>query len=79
LKIDFFFLDLSSITLLTFVSIVLGILIVVAAKKFSKERTKIKYFYVAYILFYWFLFGLWWSSAFLYKLTGRKIKWGKKQ
>ncbi len=75
---DIFFFNFDGLTILMWSAVALGILIVISAKKFSKEKTKIKYLYVCYMLIYWLLFGLWWSVAFAYKLIKKKVKWGKK-
>ena len=77
-KPDLFFLNFDGLTILMLSAVILGIVIVVLAKKFSKEKQKIKYLYLIYVVFYWLLFGLWWCVAFAYKLFRRKVKWGKK-
>lgn len=76
LKPDIFLFNFDGLTLLMWSAVVLGILIVISAKKFSKEKTRIKYLYIFYVVFYWLLFGLWWSAAFACKLIRKKIRWG---
>ncbi len=76
-KFDIFSFNFEGLTLLMIAALMLGILIVISAKKFSKEKQKIKYLYVMYIVFYWLLFGLWWLAAFLCKIFRKKLKWGK--
>ncbi len=54
---------------------VLGFLIIYSAKLFSRERSKIKYSYLLYVLIYYYLFGFWWFWTLINRLFGRQIKW----
>ncbi len=76
-KLDSFYLNISTIMLLSVLSLIAGITVVYVAKKISKENTKIKISYIFYLIFYWLLFGFWWFISVAYKLFGKKIEWRK--
>jgi hypothetical protein len=71
--------NIEGYTALTFITLVLGILIILIAKKLSDEKEKIRYHYMFYGLVYWFLFGFWWLGAIFMKLTGKRIYWGHRR
>jgi len=54
---------------------VLGFLIIYSAKLFSREKSKIKYSYLLYVLVYYYLFGFWWFWTLINRLFGKHIKW----
>jgi cellulose synthase/poly-beta-1,6-N-acetylglucosamine synthase-like glycosyltransferase len=76
--LDFFKLNLSPLAVLSVVSLIIGITIIMIAKSWSKEKSNIKFSYLAYIIIYWFIFAYWWVAAGACKLTKQKIVWGKK-
>ena len=75
---DAFFINLNSIAILAILALIVGIMVIIIAKVLSKEKSSIKVSYIFYLLFYWFLYGLWWFLAGMSKLTGKKIYWGHK-
>ncbi len=77
-KLDSFYLYITPILILALISLAFGIAIVYIAKKISKEKIKIKFSYIFYLLFYGVLFGLWWLISGIYKIIGKKVYWGKK-
>lgn len=77
LKLDSFYLNISTVMFLSILSLIAGLAIVYFAKKISKEKTRIKFSYVFFLMIYWVLFGFWWIASGVYKLSGRKVKWGK--
>ena len=74
----FFFFNTNSIAFLSVTLLLLGILVIYTAKKISKEKKKIKFFYAFYLVLYWALFGFWWAVAGIYRLAGKKIMWGQR-
>ena len=76
-KLDSFYINLSTVVLLSILSIIAGLIVIYFAKKISEESTKIKFSYVFYMMIYWALFGFWWFISGVHKLSGRKVKWGK--
>ena len=78
-SLDTFFINLDPITLLMFLSLLIGISLVLLAKKIAKDKTSISSFYLCYFFVYWAFFGFWWLASIFYIITGRKIIWGNKQ
>ena len=79
LNLDTFYLDFSSLKFLALLAIIAGIIIIYTAKRISKEKTKIKFFYLFYLIFYWMLFGFWWIIAGIYTALGKKVVWGQRR
>jgi cellulose synthase/poly-beta-1,6-N-acetylglucosamine synthase-like glycosyltransferase len=79
LNFDLFFVNLERYTLLTIITLIIGVCILVIARNLAKENERIRYHYLFYTLFYWFLFGFWWLGAIFLKITGKRIYWGKKK
>lgn len=77
-KFDSFYLNISTVMLLSILSLIASIVIIYTAKKMSKENTKIKKSYIFYLIFYWVLFGFWWLISLIYKLFGKRIEWRRK-
>lgn len=77
-KFDFFYINLSPLFFISIITISCAILIIYMAKRISKEKKKIKVYYLLYFFFYWILFGFWWLIAGIYKLTGKRVVWGQK-
>lgn len=78
IDLDFFKLNLSPLMVLSIISIIIGITIILLAKKWSNEKPSMKFSYILYIFVYWFIFAYWWVVAGIYKITKKKIVWGKK-
>ncbi len=80
LKFDFdaFFIKLDPLFWLSFISLGTGIAVIYIAKKYSNEESGIKLSYVWFLFLYWLLFAYWWLVAGFYKMTKRKIIWGRK-
>lgn len=78
IKLDLFFFDMSGTVILSLILLALGIIVISLTKKYSKEKQKVGLSYLTFILFYWVVFSYWWVLATLYKVSGRKIRWGKK-
>ncbi|RLG14394.1 MAG: hypothetical protein DRN66_02130 [Candidatus Nanohalarchaeota archaeon] len=76
---NWFMFTFRPLIILTAVGFFLGIAIILISKKISNEKEHIKISYILYLVFYLFLFGLWWAIAIYYKITGKKIKWGKNE
>lgn len=75
---DPFFVNLNSVAVLSILCLIIGICMIIMAKKISKETSRIKFSYLSYLLFYWVLFGVWWLTAIFYKVSGRKVVWRHK-
>ena len=78
-KIDFFYLNMENYALLTLITLFIGIIILIVAKNIAREKQKIHYPYILYMLFYWFLFGFWWFGALFLKMFNKRIYWGQKK
>lgn len=75
---DAFFLNLSSTAILGWIAILIGIVVILAAKNVAGEKQSIIERYVWFLVAYWFLFGLWWIAALYARYTGKKVGWGHK-
>ena len=78
-NLDLFLININTVFILGIITLVVGILIIVIAVKVSKEREKIVFSYILYVIAYWFLFSFWWLVAIYYKLTGKKLRWDTKK
>ncbi len=74
---DLFFINTTGVMVLSFVTLVLGLVVVVMAVRIGKEQN-VTFSYVLFALTYWFLFAFWWIAAILAKLFGREVRWGHK-
>lgn len=74
-KINMFYISLTPAITLTLLSILTGIVIIILAKKISKENTKITLSYIPYMVFYWFFFGFSWLLSGVFKLFRRRLVW----
>jgi len=72
---DWFNINLAPAVILGLFTFAAGIFMIVTAKNLSDEKNSIKFSYFWYMVFYWALFGLWWTVAIYYKITNKKIKW----
>lgn len=75
---DLFYMNINSLMVLSFVSLLVGIFVIYAAKKMSKQDVQIKAYYFLYLIFYWMLFGFWWIAASIYLLLGKRVSWGQR-
>jgi cellulose synthase/poly-beta-1,6-N-acetylglucosamine synthase-like glycosyltransferase len=76
LHFDPFFINLNSVFLLGLCSLIVSVIAIMIAKRFSNERQPIAFSFVLFALGYLFLFAFWWLGAGYCKLTKRKIRWG---
>lgn len=76
---DFFKLNLSPLVILSVVSLIIGVTIITLAKRWSNEKPNVKVSYILYLILYWFVFAYWWVAAGIYKITKKKIVWGKNE
>ncbi|MEM3373886.1 MAG: glycosyltransferase [Candidatus Woesearchaeota archaeon] len=76
---DTFYINFSGYVLISFITLILGLMIFFIAKIMSKENLNIKRNYLLYTLFYWMLFSFWWLSAIFLKISGKGLIWGKKK
>ncbi|MEM4247841.1 MAG: glycosyltransferase, partial [Candidatus Nanoarchaeia archaeon] len=67
-RIDPFTFNTGAVLMFSLVSLVISLLVLFAAKKLSNEKSKLKFSYLLYFIFYWVFFGIWWSAAFALKL-----------
>jgi cellulose synthase/poly-beta-1,6-N-acetylglucosamine synthase-like glycosyltransferase len=74
INFDAFFLNLNSVAILGILSLIIGIIVLLAAKKIAGERSIIRH-YLWFLFTYWILFSVWWSAAIYMRLTGRRITW----
>jgi len=70
-----FYINLSAVIILSIVTFIIGLIILLMAKKMANEKTRLSISYALYLFFYWFLFGFWWFMAIFYKLIRKKVSW----
>lgn len=75
---DIFYIQLDSISILSILSLFMGLFMVIYAKKLSEEKLNLPFSYILFLIAYWFLFAIWWSVSIFYKLAGKNTKWGHK-
>ncbi len=75
IKVNAFYISLTPAIILTILSILTGIIVVVLAKRLSKEKTSIKVSYIPYMVFYWFFFGFCWILAGVFKIIRKRPVW----
>ena len=78
IRFDSFYLNISSLTFISIIALLSGIIMIYIAKRLSKEKTNIKFFYLYHLVIYWILFGFWWTLAGIFMIFGKKVIWGKK-
>ncbi len=78
-EIDIFYISLSSKIFISVILLLFGVSTIYIAKILSKEKIKIKFLYVPYLIFYWILFGFWWIAAGIYTALGKRVEWGQKK
>ena len=79
LKFDMFFFNLEPLVLISMFSLIVGIIVISIAKRYSKEKTGIKLSYVFFLFIYSLIFAYWWVVSGISKVRGKSIKWGVKQ
>jgi len=77
-ELDLFYFSLSSKIFISIILLLFGISTIYIAKILSKEKIKIKFLYIPYLVFYWMLFGFWWIAAGIYTVLGKRVEWGQK-
>ncbi len=76
---DWFFVNTNTTAIVGLLSLALAIGIIAIAKKLAQEKIILAPSYILFILFYWILFGFWWTVSIGAALfTKNKIKWGHK-
>jgi cellulose synthase/poly-beta-1,6-N-acetylglucosamine synthase-like glycosyltransferase len=70
-----FYINISAAVILSILTFILGIILLVIAKRMASEATRISFSYGLYLMFYWFLFGFWWFMALFYKAIRKKVAW----
>ncbi len=73
---EFNYLSIHTFLILVMVMVFFGVIAVYLGKKYSKEKKRIGFLYVVFILAYWLLFAFWWLLAMIYKLFSINIRWG---
>ena len=73
---DWFMFSIRPLVILSVVGFIMGIIIILIAKKIANEKNPIKLDFILYLMIYLFLFGFWWAIAIYYKITNKKIQWG---
>jgi poly-beta-1,6-N-acetyl-D-glucosamine synthase len=71
-----FFIMFNNMSILAFMTIFISIILIIIANKMSHHNKYIYIRFFIFTLFYWLFFGLWWILAFLYRLSGKKLRWG---
>jgi cellulose synthase/poly-beta-1,6-N-acetylglucosamine synthase-like glycosyltransferase len=75
---DLFYINIDALLIFSLIALILGISIIYIAKRMSHEQTRIKTFYVFYLMVYWMLFGFWWLASGAFSVLGKKVSWGQK-
>lgn len=78
-RFDAFYLNLGTLTFLSIISLFFGIFVIYIAKRLSREKTKVRFFYLMYLAIYWMLFGFWWIVSFGYVFSRKRVVWGEKK
>lgn len=76
LNFDSFFINTNSVVIVGTMALILSIFLLFLSYKISQEKRLPLLSYIYFFFFYWLLFGLWWFSAFLYVVLGKKVSWG---
>jgi len=75
-KFDLFYWNVSTITFLSIITLIMGIFIICLAKHLAKRKESIAWSYVLFMIFYWILFAYWWVISIWACIRKKKIKWG---
>ena len=74
LRLNLFYFG-SIFTIVGVVGFSMGAAILWLSKKFSRDRTKLKWNYLIYSVFYIYIYGFWWTAVLVNFLLRRKITW----
>lgn len=77
-EIDFFKFG-NHLSFLLIITLIVTIIIMLYAKKMSGKTDKFILKFFIFSLFYWILYGFWWFVAILYKVFGKRVKWGTRK
>ena len=77
-KWDSFYVNTTSIMILSLVTLVISVYFIWLAKKLSCEKQSIKWSYCLFFAFYWLFFGYWWMRAIIAAVFRTKVRWGHK-
>ena len=77
-KWDSFYVNTTSIMVLSVVTLVVSLYFIWLAKHLSEERQSIKWSYCLFFLFYWVFFGYWWLRAIIALALRTNVRWGHK-
>ena len=72
-----FFFDLGPLFVFSILSLIIGIGMVLIARRYSKDREPLKFSFLLHLFLYFPLYAFWWFLALVYKATGRRVSWGK--
>lgn len=75
---DSFYVNTTSVMVLSLVTLVISLFLIWLAKRMSEEKEPIKWSYCLFFLFYWLFFGYWWARAILAAVFRTKVRWGHK-
>jgi cellulose synthase/poly-beta-1,6-N-acetylglucosamine synthase-like glycosyltransferase len=75
---DLYFLRLTSLTLLGYFGLILGIVFIIISARTAKDKGYI-YNYILFALTYWALYAYWWLIAIYTKLRKSKVSWGNQK
>jgi cellulose synthase/poly-beta-1,6-N-acetylglucosamine synthase-like glycosyltransferase len=79
-KWDFFYVDQSPLMVIGIVALLIGILMILLAKRMSGEKQKIAVSYVIFMFLYLPLYTYWWASAIHARATNKNVVWrGRKR
>jgi cellulose synthase/poly-beta-1,6-N-acetylglucosamine synthase-like glycosyltransferase len=73
---DLFFFNMDAVTVLSFTTLIVSILIIILANKMAKRDKGLAIRFILYTSFYWFFFAFWWIAALIVRISGRRVKWG---
>ncbi len=76
---DLFMINMNASFILGIITIITGVLIIFLAIKAAKEKQKVVFSYIMYVIAYWVLFSFWWLVAVYYKFSGRTFSWNPKR
>ncbi|HLD05173.1 MAG TPA: glycosyltransferase [Candidatus Nanoarchaeia archaeon] len=77
-KWDTFYINNTSIMILSVFTLILSLYFIWLAKRLSEEKHPIKWSYCLFFLFYWLFFGYWWLRAILAAVLRMNVRWGHK-
>jgi len=78
INFDVYSIDVGATMILPLVLILFSIILIYLCRKYSNERQRIVEPYLLFILSYWLIAAMCWASALIYKIAGKKIRWGNR-